>query len=91
MGLTSRKSSSLVLVALREMMKFTEVEGEHHLMIIAAVSKLQLLANEFNVRIFRIYGIAGHEKNEVDSVGGSAKIALSTGTARKNDFFNAGD
>ena len=52
---------------------------------------LNQLATEFRIIIVRIYGIAGHGKNEVDTVGGTAKIALRTAIARKMSFFNAGE
>lgn len=54
-------------------------------------SDLQNLATEFNVTIVRIYGIAGHGKNEVDMVGGTAKIAIRTAISRNKSFFNAGE
>ena len=52
---------------------------------------LQALADEFNIKIIRIYGVAGHGKNEVDTVGGTAKIALRTAIWRRITFYNAGE
>ena len=37
---------------------------------------LQSIADSMNKKIIRIYGIAGHGKEEVDHVGGIAKIAI---------------
>ena len=37
---------------------------------------MQKLANQYNVNIVRVYGIAEHGKGEVDHVGGLAKTAV---------------
>ena len=37
---------------------------------------LQQLSNQTNKTIIRIYGIDGHDKVEVDHVGGVAKVAV---------------
>ena len=47
---------------------------------------MQLLANNWNVNIIRIYGIAEHGKGEVDHVGGLAKTAVRRVVA-EGDFF----
>ena len=47
---------------------------------------LQSVATKYKIKIIRIYGIAGHGKNEIDTVGGVAKIALRKSVA-KGDFF----
>ena len=89
-------NQSLVLVALQEMMKFAGVEDGNLVITSDNCSSqyksaknfadLQLLADEFGVTIVRMYGVAGHGKNEVDSVGGTAKIAIRTGIARKKNL-----
>ena len=42
-----------------------------------------------NVNILCIYGVAGHGKNEVDTVGGGAKIVLRTAITSGRLFYNA--
>ena len=38
---------------------------------------LNNICNKYNINIIGIYGVAGHGKNEVDTVGGVSKIAIS--------------
>ena len=52
---------------------------------------LQQLSNLYNVPICRIYGVAGHSKSEVDSVGGVVKIAIRNEVARGACFLDAGE
>ena len=52
---------------------------------------LQRLANHYECTLIRIYGIAGHGKNEVDAVGGVAKIAICNAIAQGQSFLNADD
>ena len=37
---------------------------------------LQYILDTYNVNLIRLYGVPGHGKNEVDSVGGVAKMAI---------------
>ena len=93
---------SFVYLSLREMIMFAGVEEGTSVIVTSDncssqyksaknFDDLQRLADEFLITIIRIYGVAGHGKNEVDSVGGTAKIAIRTAIARKLNFFNAGD
>ena len=50
---------------------------------------LQTISDDFDIIIIRIYGVAGHGKNEVDTVGGIAKIAIRTAISHGTPFFNA--
>ena len=52
-------------------------------------SDLQRISNDYQINILRIYGVAGHRKNEVDTVGGVAKIAIRTAISRGQTFFNS--
>ena len=52
---------------------------------------LQNLANTWNRTIYRIYGIAGHGKGEVDHVGGVAKVAVRTAIASGSMFHDSSD
>ena len=47
---------------------------------------LQATSSKFHIKIIRIYGIAGHGKNEIDTVGGVVKIALRKAVAH-GEFF----
>ena len=47
------------------------------------------ISNEYNINIIRIYGVAGHGKNEVDTVGGVSKIAIRNAVSCGQAFFNA--
>ena len=49
------------------------------------------ISDEFGITIIRIYGVASHGKNEVDAVGGVAKIAIRSAISRGTSFFNASD
>lgn len=50
---------------------------------------LQLLANQFNRTVIRVFGIAGHGKGEVDHVGGVVKVAARQEINRGRLFTNA--
>jgi hypothetical protein len=47
------------------------------------------LATQHNIRIIRVYGVAGHGKGEVDHVGGLAKVAIRRETAAGQTLQNA--
>jgi len=50
---------------------------------------MQELANQFQHKVIRVYGIAGHSKSEVDHVGGIAKVAVRDEVARGELFTGA--
>lgn len=52
---------------------------------------VQDLANELNVKIIRIFGIAQHGKGEVDHVAGIAKTAIRRAIATGDFFRDAGE
>jgi len=52
---------------------------------------MQKLANQYNVPVIRIYGIAEHGKGEVDHVGGIAKTTIRREVAKGGSFFLAKD
>ena len=73
--------------ALQEMISWTDIRDGTHIIIesdnctgqyksIQHFYHLQLLCNELNRLIIRLYGIAGHRKGEVNHVGGVAKVAV---------------
>ena len=51
---------------------------------------LKTIADELKIDIIRIYGIPGHGKNEVDTVGGTQKIAIRRAVAH-GKFFRSCD
>ena len=52
---------------------------------------LQNLASKYNIKIIRVYGCAGHGKNEVDHVGGLSKVCIRTHVSQQNYILNADD
>lgn len=52
---------------------------------------LQRICNDYQISLICIYGVAGHGKNEVNAVGGVAKIAIPTAISQGQSFFNAAD
>ena len=50
---------------------------------------LQTIATKYNIRIIRIYGVAGHGKNEIDTVGGVVKITLRKAVVHGEFFATA--
>ena len=50
---------------------------------------MQGISNDYQINILQVYGVAGHRKNEVDTVGGVAKIAIRTAILRGETFFNS--
>ena len=50
---------------------------------------LRTIAKCYNIKIVRIYGIPGHGKNEIDTVGGTQKIALRRAVAQGKFFSGA--
>lgn len=53
--------------------------------------ELQELSNQYDITIIRIFGIDGHGKSEVDSVGGIAKSSVRTQVARGDYFGDSAD
>lgn len=51
----------------------------------------QNLANQYNKKLIRIFGIAWHGKGEVDHVGGIAKVSIRQEIAAGEFFSDAGD
>ena len=49
------------------------------------------ICNEYGISIIWISGVAAHEKNVVDTVGGVAKIAIRTEISCGGAFFNANE
>ena len=47
------------------------------------------LATQHNIRIIRVYGVAGHGKGGVDHIGGLAKVAIRRETAAGQTLQNA--
>jgi len=93
---------SFVNVTLYQMLSSIEIEPKTSLIITSDNCKgqykstqnffdLQRLSNHYQCTIVRIYGIAGHGKNEVDAVGGVAKIAIRKAIAQGQSFFNSED
>ena len=52
---------------------------------------LQNLSNNFGRRVIRVYGVAGHGKSEVDSVGGTLKIAVRRAVSCGSYFEKSSD
>ena len=50
---------------------------------------LKTIAKTYNIRIVCIYGIPGHGRNEIDTVGGTQKIALRRAVAEGKFFSSA--
>ena len=50
---------------------------------------LESLAKEYKINIVRIYGIPGHGKNEIDTVGGTQKIAIRRAVSNRMVFDRA--
>ena len=53
--------------------------------------ELQCLADQYECTIIHIYDVAGHGKNEVDAVGGVAKIAIGNAVARGQSILDDND
>ena len=54
-------------------------------------ANMQKMADENNIDVIRIYGIAGHGKGEVDHVGGIAKTSIRREVANGSFFYGATD
>ena len=52
---------------------------------------LQSLSDDFQATVVRVYGIAGHEKGEIDSVGGHLKNAVRSSIQKGQIIVNADD
>ena len=52
---------------------------------------IQSLSNESNMKIIRVFGVAGHGKGEVDHVGGLAKVAIRRYVGTGGVVLNAED
>ena len=51
---------------------------------------LETLAKEYKINIIRIFGVPGHGKNEINTVGGTQKIAIRRAVANRMVFDGAG-
>ena len=74
-------------LAITEMLREVEIQADEYIVIesdncssqyksSAHFHGMQLLTNNWNVNIIRVYGIAEHGKGEVDHVGGLTKTVV---------------
>jgi len=87
-----------VQFSIKEMLKDVEIEPSDQIIIesdncssqyksSAHFHGMQVLANNLNVNIIRVYGIAEHGKGEMDHVGGLVKTTIRRAVAEVNFFW----
>ena len=92
-----KHDQQFVQLAITEMLREVEIQGDEYIVIesdkcssqyksSAHFHGMQLLANNWNVNIIRVYGIAEHGNGKFDHVGGLSKTAVRRAVA-EGDFL----